>query len=45
MALLVTASLGAATQILKSELAREILFKTLKVVVVIILDEAIRKKR
>ncbi|MBF0480258.1 MAG: hypothetical protein HQK81_08305 [Desulfovibrionaceae bacterium] len=45
MALVVTASLGVAQQILKSQLAREILFKTLKVVVVIMIDEVLRKKR
>jgi len=45
MALFVTASLGAASQVLKSRLAREILFKMLKVVAVIIIDEALREKR
>jgi hypothetical protein len=45
MALIVAASLEAATQILKSQLAREILSKTLKVIVVILIDEALRKKR
>lgn len=45
MALVVTASFGVAQQILKSQLAREILFKTLKVVVVVMIDEVLRKKR
>ncbi len=45
MALVVTASLGVAQQLLKSQLAREILSKTMKVVVVILIDEALRKKR
>ena len=45
MSLVVTASLGVAQQLLKSQLAREILSKTLKVVVVILIDEALRKKR